>query len=93
MVGSGLGVQTRVTVSDVVKLVAVGPLGLRNGRTARASLCRRAGLLRVRFPIADRRLPTTFPPEEGLEKKAINTPLGLGLFRREVFLLILKTGR
>jgi hypothetical protein len=34
MVGGGLGVQTRVTVSEVVKPVAVGPLGLRNGRTA-----------------------------------------------------------
>jgi hypothetical protein len=86
MVSGGLGVQTRVTVSEVVKQVAVGPLGLRNGRTARA------GLLRVRFPIVDRRLPTTFPPEEGLEKETINTPLGLRLLRREMILLILKTG-
>jgi hypothetical protein len=92
MVSGGLGVQTRVTVGEVVKPVAMGPLGLRNGRTARAGLGRRAGLLRVRFSKADRRLPTTFPPEEGLENEAINTPLGLGLLRGEVFLLILKTG-
>jgi hypothetical protein len=92
MVSGGLGVQTRVTISEVVKPVAVGLLGLRNGRTARAGLGRRARLFRVRFPIADRRLPSTFPPEEGLEKESINTPLELGLLRGEVFLLILKMG-
>jgi hypothetical protein len=92
MVGDGLRVQPRVTVSEVVKPVAVGPLGLRNGRTARVGLGRRAGLLRVRFHKADWKLPTTFPPEEGLEKEVINTPLGLGLLRGEVFLLISKTG-
>jgi hypothetical protein len=82
----------RVTVSKVVKPVVVGPLGLSNGRTARAGLVRRVGLLRVRFPkAADRRLFTTFPLKEGLEKEAINPPLGLGLLRGEVFLLILKT--
>jgi hypothetical protein len=46
----------------------------------------------VRFPVADRRLRTTFPPEEGLDNLAINTSLGLGLLQGEVLLLILKTG-
>jgi hypothetical protein len=45
MVCSGLGVQTCVSVSKVVKSVLVGLLGLRDDRTVRAGLSRWTGLL------------------------------------------------